>query len=70
MNKGEFNAAMARNEENQTILAKAMGMPQSALSARINGKMDFRQSEIQFIRDRYHLTCEMVDLIFFDKKVS
>ena len=34
------------------------------------GKVSFRQSDIAAIRQRYHLTAEEVDLIFFAKELS
>ena len=70
MNTAMLKAVMIQNGDTQAILAQALGMAQSALNARINGKIDFRKSEIQFIRNRYHLTSEMTDLIFFTEEVS
>lgn len=70
MNSAMMKAAIVQNGETQTILAEAMGMAQSALNARINGKIDFRSKEIEFIRNRYHLSQDMTDLIFFENKVS
>ena len=70
MNTAMLKAVMVQYGDTQEILAQALGMAQSALNARINGKIDFRKKEIQFIRNRYHLTCEMTDLIFFTDEVS
>jgi DNA-binding transcriptional regulator YiaG len=70
MNSAMMKAVIVQHNETQTILADAMGMAQSALNARINGKTDFRQKEIEFIRKRYHLSQEVSDLIFFDEIVS
>lgn len=70
MNKTLFNIFMLKNHDNQKILAEAMGLPQSALSARINGKTDFRQNEIDFIRRRWHLTDQETIDIFFTPEVS
>ena len=70
MNKTLFNIFMIKNHDNQTILAKAMGMAQSALSDRINGKTEFRQNEINFIRMRWGLTDQEVIDIFFTQEVS
>lgn len=70
MNTTLLKSVMVQNHETQTELANAMGMVQSAINARINGKIEFRQNEIQFIRNRYHLTSEMTDLIFFNEEVS
>ena len=65
MNKNEFKAVIAKNGETQTQLAAAMGLNPSGISDRINGKIPFRQNEIAFIRDRYHLSAKEVDRIFF-----
>lgn len=70
MNKQLFKAEMIKHGDTQTTLADAMGIPQSALSARINGKTDFRENEIKFIRKRYNLTPDLTILIFFVDEVS
>ena len=70
MNSALLKAVMIQNGDNQTRLAEAMGLPQSAISLRINGLVEFKQSEINFIRKRYNLTDEQTILIFFDEKVS
>ena len=70
MNTVLFNSTMILNKDNQTILAEEMGMAQSALSARINGKIEFRQNEINFIRRRWHLTDRLTVEIFFNEEVS
>lgn len=70
MNKILFKQKMIENGDTQTILANAMGIPQSALSARINGKIDFRQTEMDFIRKRYRLSGQDTVDIFFEERVS
>ena len=70
MNKHLLKAKIAENGDTQTQLACAMGMGASNFSDRINGKIPFRQNEIAFIRNRYHLTAQEVDLIFFDLELS
>jgi len=56
---------MGVNGDNQAGLAKALGLPQSALSARMNGHTEFRQREIDEIRKRYDLTADDLQEIFF-----
>lgn len=56
---------MGRNGDTQSDLAKALGLPQSALSARMNGHTDFRKNEIDEIRKRYDLSFEELQAIFF-----
>ncbi len=70
MNTLQFNVYKVKNHDTQAILAEAMGIPQSALSARINGKIEFRQNEINFIRKRWSLTDQETVDIFFSDKVS
>lgn len=70
MNSGEMRAAMKRNYDTQDALAKALGLQPSGLSERINGKIDFRRSEINLIRQRYNLTDAETVKIFFTDDVS
>jgi len=68
MNTALFKSHMAKHKDNQTTLSKAMGIAQSAISQKINGKVDFKQSEINFIRDRWKLSeKETVDIFFRDE---
>lgn len=61
---------IAKNGDSQTSLAAAIGIPQSALSARMNGKTDFRQAEMEVIRKRYKLSADDLQAIFFASGVS
>ncbi len=70
MNKKLFRAKMAEHGDTQLTLAEAMGMVQSAISMRINGHIEFKKNEINFIRKRYNLTAEETVLIFFNELVS
>ncbi len=65
MNKNLLRYFMSVNGDNQTTLAEALGMQQSALSARMNGKTDFRKNEMEAIRKRYKLDAEKMQEIFF-----
>ena len=56
---------MGNHGDTQLDLAKALGLPQSALSARMNGKIDFRKNEMDKIRNRYNLDAEKMQQIFF-----
>ena len=56
---------MSEHGDLQADLAKALSLPQSALSARMNGKTDFRKSEMEVIRKRYSLSAEDLQAIFF-----
>lgn len=56
---------MGEHGDKQSDLAKALDLPQSALSARMNGKTDFRKNEMEIIRKRYSLSAEDLQAIFF-----
>lgn len=70
MNKDLLRSVMIKNGDTMAKLAEAMGLPISALSQRINGHIEFRRNEILFIKYRYNLTSEEVDMIFFRELVS
>ena len=70
MNTKLFKIFMVKNNDTQSRLADALGLPQSAVSDRINGKTDFRQSEINIIRMRWELSDQETVDIFFTKEVS
>ena len=70
MNSNLLKATIIKNGETQEKLAKDMGLQTSALNMRINGKIEFRRNEIIFIKQRYNLSSDEVDSIFFDEIVS
>lgn len=51
--------------DTQGDLAKVIGITESTLSWKMNGKAEFKQSEIKAIADRYSLTGEEVKFMFF-----
>ncbi len=65
MNTNELKAVMKRNDDTQEELAKALGLQVSGVSERVNGKIEFRRSEINTIRERYNLSPEETIKIFF-----
>ena len=70
MNSNLLKALIVKNGETQEKLAEAMGLQTSALNMRINGKIEFRRNEIIFIKQRYGLSSDEVDSIFFSEMVS
>lgn len=70
MNEVEFRKEMLDHHDTQEKLAEAMGIGQSGVSLRIKGKIDFRQSEINFIIHRYGLSPDRVRELFFDQEAS
>ena len=71
MNKNMFVSKMKLFGDTQEVLAAALGVSLSRLNAKINETdgAEFKQSEIKFFRDRWNLTPEEVDQIFFSSKV-
>ena len=51
--------------DTQTELARMLGVTESTLSWKINGRAEFKQSEIKAIADRYGLTGEEIKSMFF-----
>ena len=70
MNSLEMKVAMKRNEDTQEKLAEVLGLQISGVSARINGRISFRASEIEKIRERHNLSNDDPVKIFFTTKVS
>lgn len=70
MNSREMKAEMKRNDDTQEKLAEALGIQVSGVSARINGRIDFRAREIGVIRKRYNLSDERTGVIFFTDAAS
>lgn len=68
MNKKEFIAEMKRFGDTQSSLAAAMGLSRVRLNAKINERdgASFTQPEISFIRERYKLNADGINLIFFN----
>ena len=70
MKKNLLEAKMKIYGDTQSSLAEAIGISVQALNYKMNGKGEFTMGEIQKIKERYHLTAEEVDEIFFSQTVS
>lgn len=70
MNKNELKARMARYGDNCLKLAEALGKSPSTISHKLNDEVPFSLSEIQAMIERYDLTPEDVQTIFFARKVA
>lgn len=64
-NTKELRAQMARYGDTGQSLADAMDVALSTISKKINNEREFTQKEIDFIKRRYNLTPDEIDLIFF-----
>jgi DNA-binding XRE family transcriptional regulator len=67
MNKNKLKSVMALHGDMGKDLAKALGISQQALSAKINERKGagFIQREILVIKTRYSLSADDIDNIFF-----
>ena len=72
MNTAKIKSVMALHGDTSAVLAGAIGMSPQTFSAKINERngAEFTQGEISKIKERYSLSPEEVDLIFFGEKVS
>lgn len=67
MNKNYLVSKMKLHGDRQEDLAKFIGISLQAFNAKLNetGGAEFTQSEIRKVKEKYNLTCEEVDAIFF-----
>lgn len=66
MNSALLKSVIVKNNDTQAILAAFLGISLSNLNEKINGKnASFRQTEISAIKERYSLSAQDVDAIFF-----
>lgn len=67
MNKNELVAEIKRHGDTQAALADAIGVSLTRLNAKINGTAgaEFTRDEMQGIIERYGLSPERVNTIFF-----
>lgn len=70
MNKTQFKVMLLEHHETQEQLAKGLGITRATLSYKVTGQSEFTQGEIRKIKERYGLTPEQVELIFFTDDVS
>lgn len=66
MNKNMLESQMKLNGDTAGTLSEAIGISRQTFSLKINDKgSEFTQSEITSIKNRYKLTPEQIDNIFF-----
>ena len=72
MNKNVLISIMKLHGDNQSDLAKYLGISLQRCNAKINETdgAEFNQREIKRIKRKYNLTPEQVDMIFFADDVS
>ena len=62
-----FKSKMALFGDTIASLAESLEIHRLTLAEKINGKSDFKQSEITFLIERWNLTASEVVQIFFDE---
>lgn len=72
MNTTLLKSKMVLYGDNNTTLGKALNIAYQTVSAKINNTngAEFTQGEITKIKERYNLTPNEIDEIFFNFKVS
>lgn len=66
MNSAMLRSVMVLHGDTNKDLAVFLGITEQSVSAKINeNKTEFKQGEIAKIRDRYNLSAEQVEAIFF-----
>ncbi|HIY57999.1 MAG TPA: XRE family transcriptional regulator [Candidatus Tetragenococcus pullicola] len=72
MNKQKLRSIIVYNDDTQTKLANYLGMANQTFSKKINEKdgAEFSQTEIKLIKEKYQLSAEEIDDIFFSQYVS
>ncbi len=67
-NKNLLKSKMALHNDTMQSLADYLGIARSYVSGKLNGKWEFKQSEIMKIIERYNLTNDEIMQIFFEDK--
>ena len=71
MNRAMLRSVMCLHGDTNKDLAELLDISEQSISAKINENgTEFKQGEIAKIKDRYGLSPEEVDVIFFEKKLS
>lgn len=67
MNSSMLRSVMVLHGDTNKALAEALGITSQSLSDKINERgTEFKQGEIAKIRDRYDLSADQVEQIFFN----
>ncbi len=66
MNKQKFKSILALNGETQKSLAEYLKMSETTLSLKIAGRTEFSRVEIKNIKEKFNLTANELDEIFFN----
>jgi hypothetical protein len=69
MNNNMFSGYMKINGDTNETLAEYLDISPTSVSNKRTGKSEFTQGQIVAIKNRWNLTPELVDQIFFDDSV-
>lgn len=72
MNKNKLESVMKLHNDTGQSLAEYLGIARPTFSNKLNERRgaEFTQGEIKRIKEKYHLSADEVDSIFFNEKVS
>ena len=72
MNKLSLESVMKKYGDTQESLAEYLGMTRTSFNKKINERdgASFTQPEIKAIKDKYELSADELNKIFFTEKVS
>lgn len=65
-----LKAQMVLHGDNLNTLSAYLGIAHQTLSRKISGEADFKQKEMEMIRDRYNLSDEMFVRIFTKEGIA
>lgn len=70
MDARRFRATMVLNGDSVSTVASALSRSRNTVYLKIKGKLDFDSREIQILKERWSLSANDIELIFFSPKVS
>jgi hypothetical protein len=70
MDARRFRATMVLNGDSVSTVAAALSRSRNTVYLKIKGKLDFDSREIQILKERWSLSANDIELIFFSPKVS
>ena len=70
MDARRFRATMVLNGDTVSTVASALKRSRNPVYLKIKGQLDFDSREIQILKERWSLSANDIELIFFSPKVS
>ena len=70
MDARRFKATMVLNGDTVSTVASALKRSRNTVYLKIKGQLDFDSREIQILKERWSLSANDIELIFFSPKVS